>query len=176
MPWVMGCCCFNLFNARNVLRYQYRLRPKYGSDVMEECFIPYIFYYLQLFCCANMVWPWYVVILDMAMLDEAEAKKGGENQAYLRGYSVSPPSASASPTAPQYVTYINLPSNGPYQPTGRVVPVVDYQYQQQPQQQQPVYAAVHTGETTLNAQSIYANEQPAYEQPAYAQPISNYKN
>ena len=190
MPWVMGCCCFNLFNARNVLRYQYRLRPQHGSDVMEECFIPYMFYCLtNIFasmvscicpCAQFCLFPVFcgaVVILDMAMLDEAEAKKGGENQAYLRGYSVSPPSASASPTAPQYVTYVNLPSNGPYQPapTGRVVPVVDYQYQQQPQQQQPVYAAVHTGETTLNAQSIYANEQPAYEQPAYAQPISNYK-
>ena len=33
MPFVMGCCCMTPCAARNVLRYQYRLR---GDDVMEE--------------------------------------------------------------------------------------------------------------------------------------------
>jgi hypothetical protein len=174
MPHLMGCCCFNLFSARNILRYQYRLKPHSGSDVMEECFIPYMFYCVlgvcanSLICICPCVYPCLfplfcgaLVTVDMSMLQEAETKKGGENQAYLRGYSV--PSAS-SPTAPQYVTYVNLPSSGPYQPIPagvRVVPMVDYQ-QQQPQQ---VYGAMYT--------APYAQ---STDQPTYAQPIpQNYK-
>jgi hypothetical protein len=38
MPWYMGCCCVNLCAARNLLRYQNRIR---GNDLVEECGIPY---------------------------------------------------------------------------------------------------------------------------------------
>eukprot|EP01036_Dinobryon_divergens_P030878 gene30878-40188_t len=131
MPWIMGCCCFNLFNARNVLRYQYRLRSHNGSDCVEECLIPYMVYYLLgslatmvacfIPCCYPCLFVPFcgaVVATDMAMLQEAEIKKGGENKSYLKGYSPAPAAAT-----PQYVTYVNLPNNGPFQPSGaRVVP------------------------------------------------------
>jgi Cys-rich protein (TIGR01571 family) len=38
MPWAMGCCCVNLCVARNLIRYQHRIR---GNDLVEECAIPY---------------------------------------------------------------------------------------------------------------------------------------
>lgn len=170
MPWLMGCCCFNLFSARNVLRYQYRLKARNGTDCMEECFIPYMFYCL-LGTCANVVatfcpclYPCVfipfcgaVVATDMAMLREAEMKKGGENKSYLKGYSPAPAASS-----PQYVTYVNLPSNGPFQASGaRVVPV-DYH------QQQPQYAPVPTSGPVSYAQPVYAD------QPTYAQPVPAY--
>lgn len=38
MPWAMGCCCVNLCVARNLIRYQHRIR---GNDLIEECAFPY---------------------------------------------------------------------------------------------------------------------------------------
>ena len=123
MPFLLGCCFFNLFNAKNVLRYHYRLRSTAGSDCMEECFLPYLMY-----CCANllalplsMCCPCLyacvftplcgaVIALDMALLKEAATKRGGENKAYLRGYSPNGPTSGG----PTYVTYVNLPPNAPY--------------------------------------------------------------
>lgn len=32
MPFVIGCCCVNPFTARNLIRYQYRIK---GDDVLE---------------------------------------------------------------------------------------------------------------------------------------------
>jgi hypothetical protein len=37
MPWLLGCCCVNLCTARNLLRYQHRIR---GNDLIEECGVP----------------------------------------------------------------------------------------------------------------------------------------
>lgn len=42
MPWYLGCCCVNVVSARNIMRYQYRLK---GDDVMEELVAP---------CCAHI--------------------------------------------------------------------------------------------------------------------------
>lgn len=47
----MGCCCTNFFIARNILRYQYRIRAySKSSDEVEECFWPCF-----VFGCAALV-------------------------------------------------------------------------------------------------------------------------
>lgn len=48
MPYLLGCFCAPLFYARNIIRYQYRIRPESSSDCMTECVVPYAYY-----CCMN---------------------------------------------------------------------------------------------------------------------------
>ena len=59
----MGCCCVPLFTARNIVRYQYRIKPTLDNcsrcprcdswpsknECIEECLLPTIFYYLGQF-------------------------------------------------------------------------------------------------------------------------------
>ena len=45
MPHILGCafmncCCLNLCLGRNLIRYQFRLKPHSGDDCFEECLIP----------------------------------------------------------------------------------------------------------------------------------------
>jgi hypothetical protein len=39
MPWQLGCCFSNLCMARNLIRYQYRIKPV-GDECFDECFMP----------------------------------------------------------------------------------------------------------------------------------------
>jgi hypothetical protein len=39
MPWQLGCCFSNLCMARNLIRYQYRIKPV-GEECLDECFMP----------------------------------------------------------------------------------------------------------------------------------------
>ena len=49
MPYLLGCCCAPLFYARNIIRYQYRIRPEVdNSDCTTECCMPCAYY-----CCMN---------------------------------------------------------------------------------------------------------------------------
>ena len=40
MSWLMGCCLGDLYLARNIIRYHYRIRPLTGSECSDECFTP----------------------------------------------------------------------------------------------------------------------------------------
>ena len=100
MPFLLGCLCLNLFNAKNIVRYHYRLRGENSSDCIEECATPFCFY-----CVANLIanavalaFPLLYVCLfpaicgsligvNLALQHEASTKKSGEMRSYLRGYS-----------------------------------------------------------------------------------------
>mmetsp|Transcript_9388 Transcript_9388/g.12999 ORF Transcript_9388/g.12999 Transcript_9388/m.12999 type:complete len:313 (+) Transcript_9388:86-1024(+) len=92
MPFLLGCCCMNVFSARNVIRYHYRLKGSTNSDCREECFVPYATYVCLLaasFCipCAQYgIWAMLVAV-NMALFNEAKAKGPGHSKAYLRGYN-----------------------------------------------------------------------------------------
>ena len=74
MPWCMGCCCVNVCAARNLIRYQYRIR---GNELVEECTIPY-----GLKCYGNMTnssFMWFAlcgifVAASMQQLQEVQAR------------------------------------------------------------------------------------------------------
>lgn len=45
MPWWMGCCCVNIPQFRNAIRYQYRLTTSTeNAEWFEECCLPFAFY------------------------------------------------------------------------------------------------------------------------------------
>lgn len=76
MPWYLGCCCVNLCAARNLIRYQYRIR---GNDFVEECAIPYATkcvgdivdkFFPPIWCC---LYGFYVAA-SMQLLRETEAR------------------------------------------------------------------------------------------------------
>ena len=90
-----SCCCVNLCTARNLLRYQYRIR---GNDLVEECAIPY-----GLKCIGDMfggvfppVWCFlygFFVAGSMQLLQEVQARQRGgtprpigQEGRYLAGY------------------------------------------------------------------------------------------
>jgi hypothetical protein len=59
MPCILGACCINICTARNIVRYQLRLK---GDDVWEECCGPNIimcclgfFFWPLLFCACPVV-------------------------------------------------------------------------------------------------------------------------
>lgn len=153
MPFFLGCCCFNLFNARNVVRYQYRINHHINStsDCSEECLIPWGVYILanctlSFFCpclqiCLFPVLCGAVVAIDMELLNESSTRKGGQNQAYLRGYSlpqsnVPPVLVSIAPGAVEMSPYMARPVEYNLAPGTYA------------QQQQPVYVTIATTETT----------------------------
>ena len=66
MPWHLGCCCTNVWAARNFIRYEYRIQ---GNDVMEEVAAPCGAHCLsnliqQIIPCAGCVlWAAYAVLV-----------------------------------------------------------------------------------------------------------------
>ena len=167
MPFLLGCCCFNLFNARNVVRYQYRIKPNINttSDCVEECLIPWAVYtcgnfIVSCFCpCFNIcLFPFFcgaVVLIDMELLSESSIRKGGQNQAYLRGYSLPQTTAPDIQTivvnAPSVPRSVEMSPYGGVQP-GYVVPAAATYGQQ------PVYVTVVTSPyepVPQHADSIY---------------------
>lgn len=117
MPFLLGCCCLNLFNAKNIVRYHYRLRGANSSDCVEECLTPFCFY-----CVANiianavaLVFPILYLCLfpaicgsligvNLALQQEASQKRSGEMRSYLRGYSVPVEVGAAAFPAPGFMT------------------------------------------------------------------------
>lgn len=92
MPFCLGCCCMNVFSARNVIRYHYRLKRSTDSDCLEECFLPYATYValmaLSYFCPCAQYGIWAMLVgVNMSLFNEARAKGSGQNRAYLRGYN-----------------------------------------------------------------------------------------
>eukprot|EP01036_Dinobryon_divergens_P023947 gene23947-32346_t len=110
MPWMLGCCCFNLFNAHNIFRYQYRLRNRvdYSTDCRAECCRPIFMFGAGGLPCINCVIE-ELIPLHTSMLREVTLKKGGENQSYLKGYTPWPTApevhiAAVAPTVPYIIT------------------------------------------------------------------------
>lgn len=110
MPWMLGCCCFNLFSAHNIFRYQYRLRNRvdYSTDCRAECCRPIFMFGAGGLPCINCVIE-ELIPLHTSMLREVTLKKGGENQSYLKGYTPWPTApevhiAAVAPTVPYIIT------------------------------------------------------------------------
>jgi len=93
MPWYLGCCCTNVWAARNIMRYEYRVQ---GNDVLEEVVAPCGAHLLtnlvqQCIPCAGCVlWAGYAALVTQLRL-EADGRAPSTG-AYLSG--------SAAPTLP----------------------------------------------------------------------------
>lgn len=111
MPWYLGCCCVDIFYARNTVRYHYRLNTTTGAnECMEECLVPYVFYCLissitsafpglqPIAYCQWMA----LVTIAMNLNQEVKIKSPGNvSKGYLVGYSGGQP-------APQVGTVIEM--------------------------------------------------------------------
>lgn len=107
MPYMLACCCVNPFVARNFMRYQYRIKPISGSDLMDECFWPVVTYWCgsALSSFVPCVWCFVCgayVALNMEMQNEASLRKSGETRRYLVGYNPDAHNAGVS-VNPNYV-------------------------------------------------------------------------
>ena len=97
MPWCLGCCCVNLFFARNTIRYQYRLKTTSGAnECVEECLVPYAMYCLvnaiTTVCpiLAPIAYCQWVALVMVALNLSEEVKNrstGDQRKAYLVGYN-----------------------------------------------------------------------------------------
>jgi len=94
MPWYLGCCCVKICAARNIMRYQYRVK---GNDVLEEFAAPLGAQILaniihQCFPCAGCVlWGGYAAVTTQLTL-ESRARPASSGP-YLTG-SFAPTSAN----------------------------------------------------------------------------------
>lgn len=112
MPWFIGCCCMNIFSARNVLRYQYRIRRLTGdSDCLEECFWPCLTYVAAwaiawIVPCIGCAICAGLTAISTGLQEEAKAKGSGSNKKYLKGYTVPQKTVSQVPQ----VVYVVQPT------------------------------------------------------------------
>lgn len=78
MPWYMGCCCVDVWMARNLIRYQHRLK---GNDLLEECALPFGLRLLgnvvgNVIPCAPCIVYGLFVVLSMQLLEETQKRAG----------------------------------------------------------------------------------------------------
>lgn len=78
MPWLLGCCCVDLWMARNLIRYQYRIK---GNDLIEECAIPYGLQCIanalqQIIPCSMCILYAFFVTNSMQLLEETQKRAG----------------------------------------------------------------------------------------------------
>lgn len=107
MPYFLGCCCMNLFTTRNIFRYQYRIKPHSGDDVVDECLFPTGMVFLnsacqQIPCFSCAVCALYSAI-TLSMLKEIDSRPVNHTKQYL---SESETSNLVSQEGVQLVTII----------------------------------------------------------------------
>lgn len=74
MPWYLGCCCTNVWAARNIMRYEYRIQ---GNDVLEEVVAPcgahFVTNILQqcIPCAGCALWAAYATLITQLGLEAA---------------------------------------------------------------------------------------------------------
>ena len=92
MPFWTGCCCVNVFAARNLLRYQYRLALPNGTDeTLEESMKPLLWFYAitnskelgVLFCPFFLWWQYKFATTTQNMMN---CKREGDSPGYLVGH------------------------------------------------------------------------------------------
>lgn len=81
MPWLIGCCCVNVWMARNLLRYQYRIQ---GNDLIEEFAFPCGMEILGNALGHAIPCVWCIVYgvnvtLGMQLKEEVETRSNGED-------------------------------------------------------------------------------------------------
>lgn len=158
MPWYLGCLCTNVPAARNVMRYQYRIK---GNDVMEELAVPMAASFFtnmvqQCIPCAGCaLWGAYAAVVTQLGL-EAEARPAlPATEPYLSGSS-----------APM------LPPPNVLQQQQAVAPMqmaISYPPSQLQQQQGVHMGTIHSAPPP-SAIQVYTHQQPIV---GHAIPLSN---
>jgi hypothetical protein len=100
MPWYLGCCCVNVWTARNLMRYQYRIQ---GNDVLEELAAPCGAHFVtnivqQCVPCAGCVlWAAYATLVTQLGLEStAHAPSRGPYLSGSTAPALPPPGASGA--------------------------------------------------------------------------------
>ena len=132
MPCILGACCVNICTARNIVRYQLRLK---GDDVWEECCGPNIvmcllgFVFWPLLCCACPV----VIGIATQIKNNTDGMKYQSNRYLfdpLYEASVPPPPVSVAFPPPQqqvmYAQYDPVTGQAVAVPAGYAQPVMHY--------------------------------------------------
>ena len=93
MPFLLGCCCVNVFLARNIVRYHYRIKPidKYPSftDSFSECVLPWSsFFFTQTFPIFKICQCAAYIAVGIQLQKEVKGRKGDQkgNQSYMTSY------------------------------------------------------------------------------------------
>jgi hypothetical protein len=101
MPYYLACCCMNIFTARNVLRYHYRIQPAFGSDLFDELLMPLLYGCGGCLLCNPLLCLGLHVAMAIQIVREVDARPVAEGGRYLVGFRppLSAPSASVPPVA-----------------------------------------------------------------------------
>ena len=86
MPYYLGCCCMNAFSARNIVRYQYRIKPTFDEDIYDELLIPLLYVFGGLLLCNPIIGMSLQLALSVQLFREVKVRPKCESKRYLSGY------------------------------------------------------------------------------------------
>jgi hypothetical protein len=101
MPYVLACCCMNIFTVRSIVRYQYRIKPTFGHDIYDELLVPIGYFFGSMLICNPIIGISLQVAYSAQLLREIKLRSVNTNHQYLIGYQ------------PDSVTDYMIPIEGP---------------------------------------------------------------
>jgi hypothetical protein len=120
MPYWLGFCCVNICAARNLVRYQYRLKPESG-DAVDECIGPAALYCAgqclqNTMCpCAGCVVGGMLAAYQLDTATKVEQRRAVSGPGYLFGYTPPPsqqPMRTQVLTSPDRRVHLAVPTGG----------------------------------------------------------------
>lgn len=143
MPWYLGCLCTNVWAARNLMRYEYRVQ---GNDVLEEMVLPCGAHLVTNIvqqvvpCAACVLWGAYATLVTQMSLEAA----------------AHPPSSGA------YMSGSSAPALPPPNAAGSVpvTPIAMAHHSPMATQQNVHMGTLHHGAPPPSAIQVYTHQQP----------------
>ena len=88
MPYLLACLCMNVCTARNIIRYQYRIKPTYDYEDKDELIMPITSCIGGLLLCTPFLSPIYALSIATQIYKESKFRTKLKNKRYLLGYRV----------------------------------------------------------------------------------------
>lgn len=98
MPYYLGCLCMNILTVRNVMRYQYRIKPTFGGDVYDEILMPIGYCFGGLLICNPIIGFALHVALSVQVVREMGRRPACPSRRYMLGFQ--PTATAVVPVTP----------------------------------------------------------------------------
>lgn len=88
MPYFLACLCMNVCTARNIIRYQYRIKSTYDEEDKDELIMPITSCIGGILLCTPFLSPIYALSIATQIYKESKFRPKLKNKRYLLGYRV----------------------------------------------------------------------------------------
>ena len=88
IPYFLSCLCINICFLRNIVRYHYRIQPKFEKDEYDELYMPIGTCIGGLCFCNPVLSMAYSLSMIAQVIAEVKARPKATNKMYLLGYVV----------------------------------------------------------------------------------------